>query len=280
MYAKFDDNEWKKAVFVFRKEYIRKYWAPREIYLDKFSTYKSNYNKATYEPDTPTEFWKSCAKVWIKLISAHSPQAKWRVEVKNKTLQDRLIKEMRLLGINDVKSANKYLEEEFVPLFNEKFWKEANWSLDLHRELTQEENNQLDWIFSLHSNRVIANDYTISYKSEYYQLYKGKIWFYPKLRVEIEEQFNWIMRILFRGNEVKHEKLKYKPVSLRIVSEIDTKESEAKRKQKEKRDKERYDNSKKMQKRYNYFKMQLQEEGLVWSDLHKEASRRTASCTV
>ena len=69
----------------FWKEYAIKHWIPREIYLDKFSTYKNNYPKATYEPDVPTEFWRVCSKLWIKLISAHSPQAKWRVEKYDQT---------------------------------------------------------------------------------------------------------------------------------------------------------------------------------------------------
>lgn len=277
MNAKFDDNEWLEAVFDFWKEYVKETWVPREIYLDKFSTYKSNYPKATYEPDTPTRFWKVCWKLWIKLISANSPQAKWRVERYNKTLQDRLIKEMRLLWINDIKTANMYLKEIFIPEFNKKFWKKANNDLNLHRDLKEGELSELDWMFSKIEERVITNDYTISYKSSYYQLKKKDMWFYPKLKVEVQEQFNWNLRIIFRGKEIEYKKLNYKPIS------YSKKESEEEKKKREKLKKEkekiRHENSKNKQKRYKYFKEELAKEGLSWIKLHKEASKMAVSNT-
>jgi len=278
IHAKFDDNEWLEAVFTFWKEYVKKTWVPREIYLDKFSTYKSNYPKATYEPDIPTKFWKVCSKLWIKLISAKSPQAKWRVERCNKTLQDRLIKEMRLLWINNVKSANKYLKDVFIPKFNEKFWKKPSSDLDLHRELNKWEMSELDWMFSIHEERVITNDYTISYKSSYYQLKKENMWFYPKLKVEVQEQFNWKLRIIFRSKEVAYNKLNYKPIS--YSKKISQKEKNKLEKVKKKRDTERHQNSKKKQKRYLKFKEDLEQKWLLWKELHKEASRLAFSNTV
>lgn len=301
MHIKFDDNEWKEAVFNFWKEYAIKHWIPREIYLDKFSTYKNNYPKATYEPDVPTEFWRVCSKLWIKLISAHSPQAKWRVERWNKTLQDRLVKEMRLEWINDVKRANKYLER-FVEVFNYKFWKQPNWSLNLHRELTKEENEKIDWIFSKHAERTVNNDYTISYNTNYYQLYKkSKYWLHPKVKIKIQEKFNWDMRILFRDKEIEFKEIETRPISYNknlvkkveiIVNEesVNQKKQE-KRKQeeqakkrkksaKEKKDKKRFDNSKERQRRYNYFKNDLKSKWLSWAELHREASRMAVSNTI
>lgn len=277
IHAKFDDNEGLEAVFTFWKEYVVQEGIPREIYLDKFSTYKSNYPKATYEPETPTKFWKVCWKLWIKLIPANSPQAKWRVERANKTLQDRLIKEMRLLWIKDVKSANKYLKEVFIPKFNKQFWKKPNSDLDLHRNLREEEKKELDWIFSLNEERVITNDYTISYKSTYYQLKKKEMWFYPKLKVEVQEQFNWNLRILFNWKEVEFEKLNYKPIP--SIKKETKEEIEKRKKLKEKKDLERYENSKEKQKRYEYFKVVLSKEWLSWKQLHKEASKLAFSNT-
>ena len=276
-HASLDENEWKEAVFRFWKYYVKEIGVPREIYLDKFSTYKSNHPKATYEPDTPTEFWKACWKIWIKLVSANSPQAKWRVERANKTLQDRLIKELRLQWINDVKNANKYIKNVFIPKFNQKFWKKPNSDLNLHRKLRKEEQESLEWIFSMHEERTITNDYTISYKTNYYQLKKNEMWFYPKLKVEVQEQFNWKLRIMFRWKEVEYEKLSYKPVPR--IKEISKKEKEKLEKEKSKRDLERHENSKKKQERYYYFRKELEKEWLSWDKLHQQASKLAVSKT-
>jgi hypothetical protein len=51
----------------------------------------------------------------VNIIYAHSPEAKGRVERSNKTLQDRLVKEMRLKNIKTIEEANEYLENEFIP---------------------------------------------------------------------------------------------------------------------------------------------------------------------
>lgn len=93
--AKFTENEWLKETLKFWKEYIQEKWKPLSIYLDKFATYKVNYPTATDDKELKTQFWRVCETLWVKLIFANSPQAKWRVERMNQTLQDRLVKELR-----------------------------------------------------------------------------------------------------------------------------------------------------------------------------------------
>jgi hypothetical protein len=84
--------------------------------LDKFSTYKINHKNAENDKDMITHFTKSIKnELNIEIIFANSPQAKGRVERLFKTLQDRLIKEMRLRNIKTIREANKYLENEFIP---------------------------------------------------------------------------------------------------------------------------------------------------------------------
>jgi hypothetical protein len=104
------------------------------------------------------------------------------------------------------------------------------------------------------------------------------MWFYPKLKVEVQEQFNWKLRIIFRSKEVAYNKLNYKPIS--YSKKISQKEKNKLEKVKKKRDTERHQNSKKKQKRYLKFKEDLEQKWLLWKELHKEASRLAFSNTV
>ncbi|BBJ22255.1 hypothetical protein W01_01820 [Candidatus Nitrotoga sp. AM1P] len=77
------------------------------LYSDKHSIFRINAKEA--DPEAETQFSRAARELGIECIHAHSPQAKGRVERVNQTLQDRLIKEMRLAGINDMDSANTWL---------------------------------------------------------------------------------------------------------------------------------------------------------------------------
>jgi hypothetical protein len=66
--AKFAKNEWLFETFKFWKEYIELNWKPSSIYLDKFATYKVNYPNATDDKQLPTQFWRACNSLWVKLI--------------------------------------------------------------------------------------------------------------------------------------------------------------------------------------------------------------------
>ena len=94
--AVFARHEGVIPVFAFWKEYLEEYGKPRSIYLDKFSTYKMNCKEAKDNPDLKTQFKRAADELHIELIFANSPQAKGRVERLFHSLQDRLIKVMRL----------------------------------------------------------------------------------------------------------------------------------------------------------------------------------------
>lgn len=194
--AKFDKSEWLTPTMNFWKEDILKNGKPRAIYLDKFSTYKINHKNATNDKELPTQFWRMCQSLWIKLIFANSPQWKWRVERMNSTLQDRLIKELREENICDTDNANKFLKEVFLPKFNKQFSIIAREDANLHIWLIKEESNNINHIFSKHSERKLKNDFTISFNNEYYQLYRDwNSWKWPVLykwdTITIEEHLDW-----------------------------------------------------------------------------------------
>jgi transposase len=170
----FTNDEGTKCTFEFWERYILKHGKPLNIYLDKFSTYKSPLVEQAMDPNAKTQFGRAMKTLGIELIYANSPQAKGRVERRFGNLQDRLIKEMRLNGISSIDEANRYANEIFIPWFNKRYGKPAKTTQDLHQGLTLFERNNLKSILSVHTPRVVQNDFTVRYEGKYLQLIESK----------------------------------------------------------------------------------------------------------
>lgn len=170
IHAKFDAHEGVFPVFTFWQEYLLTTGKPISIYLDKFSTYKMNHKVAAENHELKTQFQRAMTELRIEPIFANSPQAKGRVEKLFKTLQDRLIKELRLQNISDVESANKFLIKKFIPAFNKRFAVPARNPANLHRTLLEKEKAALFAILSRQTIRTVQNDFTISFNTQWYQL--------------------------------------------------------------------------------------------------------------
>ncbi|MDP1709675.1 MAG: ISNCY family transposase, partial [Candidatus Komeilibacteria bacterium] len=145
---KFAEHEGVEPTFGFWKEYIVKNGKPYSIYVDKFSTYSMNHQTAKENENALTQFKRAMEKdLQIEVITANSPQAKGRVERLFKTLQDRLIKELRLNHISGAEAANEFLEKIFLPEFNARFAVEPRGKADLHQKLIVIERDKFDSIF-------------------------------------------------------------------------------------------------------------------------------------
>ena len=168
--AQFADNEGTEATFTFWQEYIETLGKPASIYLDKGSTYKNNPGKNAVNVLELTQFERACQQIGIHLIHAHSPQAKGRIERLFQTLQDRLVKELRLKNISTITEANIFLTTIFVPWFNKKFAVVARKKIDLHTVMTAKELLRLPSILSVHDYRNVMNDYTVIHGSHLYQV--------------------------------------------------------------------------------------------------------------
>jgi hypothetical protein len=168
--AEFAPNEGVDAVFWFWWKYLLEHGIPIGIYLDKFSTYKINHPAAVDNHELMTQFQRAAQALNINLITAHTPQAKGRIERLFQTLQDRLIKEMRLQKISTIIEANTFLKKVFIPWFNSKFAREPRTDSDMHRPLPEDMRNQLSSIFSQQSVRSVNNDFTVQFKNTWYQL--------------------------------------------------------------------------------------------------------------
>jgi len=154
------------------KGYIKQNGIPKSIYLDRHSTYK--INKKQYYKDWPfrdkqelTQFGRACQQLGIELIYANSPQAKGRVERIFETLQDRLVKELRLAKAAGCKEANLVLER-YLDGFNKKFEVAAKRSGNLHRPV--DKRILLDDILSFQTQRSLRNDRTVLHNNRWYQV--------------------------------------------------------------------------------------------------------------
>lgn len=144
----------------------------------------------------------------IDPISAHSPQAKGRVERLFHTLQDRLIKEFRLQNISDQATANQFLQKTFIKQFNTKFAKEPRRIGNRHIQLTPTEKTKLPHILSRQEERCVQNDYTISFNNQWFQIIKDQpVTIQKRDKVLMEKHLDQSIHIRLRGKYLNYELL-------------------------------------------------------------------------
>jgi len=192
----------------FWREYAEKHGLPESLYLDKFSTYQMNMKVAAENPDTRTQFGRVMESLGVWLIFANSPQAKGRVERLFETLQDRLIKELRLRDVRTVEEANRFLAEKFLPDFNRRFGRTARETGDRHRPLTSEERGKLDRIFCREDERTLMHDFTVPHGQKWYQLL-------PSPRLSLRPKDKVIIRTVPDGTVSLW--VREKPVNFRLI---------------------------------------------------------------
>lgn len=213
--AKFETDEGVFPVFGFWQEYLVTHGKPYSIYVDKFSTYKMNQRVALENHDTKTQFERAMSELNIEPITAHSSQAKGRVERLFKTLQDRLIKELRLANICTVDDANKFLEKTFLPEFNARFSVEARVKTNLHKKLNQTDTKKLLAIFSRQYQRTVRNDWTVSFNKQWYQLTKQQpVTVCKNDCLTVEQRLDGSIYFRLRGKYLNYELLPQRPQKL------------------------------------------------------------------
>ena len=164
----FFEGETTKAYMEVARAQFRKYGRPIAYYSDKDSVFTVNREQCVDRLLKDTQFQRAMRTLHIELINAHSPQAKGRVERANKTLQDRLVKELRLRDISDIATANAYLPE-FMEEYNARFSIEAFDGTDKHRPLLQNE-GELSRILSIHATRKLTKNLEFSFENIIYQI--------------------------------------------------------------------------------------------------------------
>jgi len=167
--ARFYSGETTAAYMDLLGRYVGVHGRMASIYADRHSIFKISSKTIWGEVHCePTQFARALGELEIELISAHSPQAKGRVERFFETAQDRLVKELRLRGASTMEQANDVLDRYFLPLFNRRFTVAAAKPSDAHRPV----NRGMDMasILSDRDHRVITSDYTFRYGGKIYQI--------------------------------------------------------------------------------------------------------------
>lgn len=167
MGLRFVENECLQGYFDLTREYIERCGRPVALYSDRHSIFQVNIQEAI-SGTGETQFGRAMHSLDIELIPASSAPAKGRVERANQTLQDRLIKEMRLAGIHDIESANAWLPQ-FIKKHNRRFAVDPASPIDAHRKAIPK-SAQLDQIFCVQVQRKLSKNLELSYKNVIYQI--------------------------------------------------------------------------------------------------------------
>lgn len=213
--AEFGQSESVVEVSSFWKSYVAEKGRPLAIYLDKYSTYKINHRNAADNAELMTQFQRMMRELDIALITAHSPEAKGRIERLFGTLQDRLVKELRLAGISTIPEANTFLKT-YLPKFNVQFGVPAVQEGDVHRPLAGTEKENLDAIFSIQKMRRVRNDFTVQFENQWFQLERAQPC--TVLRndtVLVEQRLDGTLHLRLRGKYLAFRILPVKPEKAR-----------------------------------------------------------------
>jgi transposase len=149
------------------RQYVEREGKPVVFYSDKHGVFRVNNPQPMGTTSGLTQFGRAMQELDIQIICANSPQAKGRVERANQTLQDRLVKELRLRNLSTIETANAYLEE-FRADFNRRFAVPPRSTHDAHRPLLPTEN--LDRIFTRQRTTTLSKNLTVQYDKLIYQI--------------------------------------------------------------------------------------------------------------
>ena len=208
----FGEEETTWAAVRILRHWIECYGVPQALYTDWKNVYVQPPSvQQRLGPDPPlTQFGRMCAQLQIRIIAAHSPQAKGRVERGHGTHQDRLVKKLRLAGIDDYQQANVYLQAQYLAEHNRRYARAAASETDYHRRRPTA--RQLDEVFWLEEERVVSADWVVSYKNRLLQLERQSRHHAPaKSRVVVRENEQGELAITYRGQRLRFHAIAQRP---------------------------------------------------------------------
>ena len=198
------------------KRYIQKFGLPLSVYLDRHTTYKSPA-KASVEDvlndEVPlSEFERALKELEVEVIHAMSPQAKGRIERLFRTLQDRMVKEMRLRVIRTIEEANDFLKQ-YLTLYNRRFSVPPRERDNLHRSLPKGFN--LDAILCIKTGRTLRNDFTVAHNTKLYQIEDRT----RASKIIVHDYINGSVRMSYRDQPLRFKEITSRPVKKQAVME-------------------------------------------------------------
>ena len=202
-HAAFVDVEDTWTLFRSTRTYLQRFGRPGAFYVDKDSIYRIN-RQATVEEQLQdhaalTQFTRAMTELGIEVITAHSPQAKGRVERSFDTHQDRLVKELRLAQIATQEAGTRFVNEVYIPAHNAAYAVEPGNPTDAHRPLRRDQ--RLEEILTLRTSRVLAHDWTLRCQHQYYQLLPQQpLRLRPGDRLEVEQRLDGSTHLRAQGH--------------------------------------------------------------------------------
>ena len=185
--------------------WIERYGVPVALYTDRQTIYRA-FRQPTLQEDLAGEeplssFGRACKKLGIAILTAHSPQAKGRVERKHGVFQDRFLKELALQDITTIAAANVLLQEGFVEDLNRRFAVPPADPADAHRPLAKGEN--LAAILCREKSRIVTNDFTLRHESRWYQIIReNRSLPKPRFRVTVRTLLDGTVELWLDGRRL------------------------------------------------------------------------------
>lgn len=204
MHLQFVERETLNAYFQAMYAYITKYGRPHALYVDKHSIFKTTRFasgiRSIDDSLNETQFTRAMRELAIEVICANTPQAKGRVEKVNCTLQDRLVKEMRLLGIKNMAEGNRFLPA-FMTKFNQRFSVIPKEKENAHRPVLVSEN--LQEILIKKEVRILSKNLTFQKDNQLFQVdEKRPAYALRHAPVEIRTDWDNQMTVYYKGKKL------------------------------------------------------------------------------
>jgi hypothetical protein len=192
--------------------WITRYGIPQSLYTDKKNVYVIDEKTRARAADSGEEVWThfgwACKQLGIEIITAHSPEAKGRVERNHGIYQDRLVKELRLAGINTIAAANEFLAAGYCEQLNRKFAVAPRSTIDYHRAA---KGYDLASIFCLEEERALSADWVVRFENQFYQLQPPRKALAAKGRVRVQRYLNGELHFRYGQQELRYTLLPERP---------------------------------------------------------------------
>ena len=192
--------------------WIDLYGIPQSLYTDKKNVYvvdeKTRERAADSGEEVFTQFGRACQQLGIKIITAHSPEAKGRVERNHGTYQDRLVKEFRLAEISTIEAGNQFLQPGYCRQLNQKFEVAPRSGVDFHRSA---KGYDLASIFCVEEERSVSADWIVRFANQFYQLQPARKTPVAKGKVRVRRYLNGELHFWYAQRDLAYTLLQERP---------------------------------------------------------------------
>ncbi len=199
-------------------QWIDLYGIPQSLYTDKKNVYvvdeKTREKAADSGAEVFTQFGRACRQLGIKIITAHSPEAKGRVERNHGTYQDRLVKEFRLAEINTIDAGNEFLQPGYCEQLNQKFSVAPRSAVDFHRSA---KGYDLASIFCIEEERSLSADWIVRFENQFFQLQPSRKTAVANGKVRVRRYLDGQLHFWYAQRDLAYTLLPERPKAKTVV---------------------------------------------------------------